>query len=489
MGTDGIVRLLLQLDSDTLFLYLPEIKEQAKSLTSVQAEHCALLVDYLEMDYQSKKDRLFPMLASGIITFDLVWALFKPGTIAVMRMDLFDDLQCFEVDYVTLHESEKKQHKAHYRIEGHTLAHDGKKFGYYDMQVELPRFKGTRQITKLAVYPLDYCGEPIETRTRLLNRGAKFVILQGVHTQSYDGQAVLPDKSRSVYIDGRIVIDKVGYKRSHAPVADASFNALGTGHDTFTEEQLLIASPLVSGFSLHRNRWFHFLVSKVKDVEWSDPFPSVVLPDSIKQSVEGLISAHNQHSSKVVKDIVEGKGDGVVLVLHGPSGCGKTLTAEAVAERLRVPLYSISAGELGEKPADLAENIRDIFELAHSWQAVLLVDEADALLEERRRGDTKRNAMVSTLLRSLEQYRGVMIMTTNYVDRFDTALSSRVHLFVEYKRLGRPDRKRLWAFCISRATDYKINFEDDDLEDLSKEELNAREVSLLPPAHCLLNLA
>lgn len=47
------------------------------------------------------------------------------------------------------------------------------------------------------------------------------------------------------------------------------------------------------------------------------------------------------------KDIVEGKGDGIALVLHGPSGSGKTLRAEAVSERLRVPLYSMSLPSRG----------------------------------------------------------------------------------------------------------------------------------------------
>jgi len=37
----------------------------------------------------------------------------------------------------------------------------------------------------------------------------------------------------------------------------------------------------------------------------------------------------------------------MIMLLSGPPGVGKTLTAESVAETLKVPLYMMSAGDLG----------------------------------------------------------------------------------------------------------------------------------------------
>ena len=75
-----------------------------------------------------------------------------------------------------------------------------------------------------------------------------------------------------------------------------------------------------------------------------------------------------------------GKGRGLVAVLHGPPGTGKTLTAEGIAELLKRPLYMVSVGELGTNSRELELELNKILDVAHSWGAVLLLDEADVFL-------------------------------------------------------------------------------------------------------------
>ena len=79
-------------------------------------------------------------------------------------------------------------------------------------------------------------------------------------------------------------------------------------------------------------------------------------------------------------DFFTGKGRGLVAVLHGPPGTGKTLTAEGIAELLKRPLYMVSVGELGTNSRDLETELNKILDVAHSWGAVLLLDEADVFL-------------------------------------------------------------------------------------------------------------
>jgi AAA+ superfamily predicted ATPase len=83
-----------------------------------------------------------------------------------------------------------------------------------------------------------------------------------------------------------------------------------------------------------------------------------------------------------------------VIVLHDPPGVGKTLTAESVAEYTQKPLYPINIGELTAEQS-VVQRLQDLFLQASRWDAVLLLDEADVVLEKRSYEDLRRNGIVS----------------------------------------------------------------------------------------------
>lgn len=59
------------------------------------------------------------------------------------------------------------------------------------------------------------------------------------------------------------------------------------------------------------------------------------------------------------------------------------MTAELIAELLQKALMPISAGELGTMAEAIEERLPRIFKRASRWKVVLLLDEADVLLEQR----------------------------------------------------------------------------------------------------------
>jgi hypothetical protein len=165
-----------QVDPHTLFHYYGEIKtyvrkvlkpklksarrSKEKKLCTQQVAQCKLLLEYLDEDYTTIRKALKPMLKAGTITYDLVWALFKPNTIAFApTYNNKDDPRCFRVDVSYEYESWLTQAKS-LVVDGKYLEYDGKAFGLGDHQVQIQAFKGHKKITSLSAYPLKYHKDP-----------------------------------------------------------------------------------------------------------------------------------------------------------------------------------------------------------------------------------------------------------------------------------------------------------------------------------------
>jgi hypothetical protein len=133
----------------------------------------------------------------------------------------------------------------------------------------------------------------------------------------------------------------------------------------------------------------------------ADVFEKLELRYEHRRHILALIQAHfrnkelDKEGTLQTQDLIRGKGKGVVILLHGAPGVGKTATAEAVAQKFGRPLFPITCGDLGFYPDKVEENLGEIFRLAHLWDCVLLLDEADVFLTARSPRDIKQNALVS----------------------------------------------------------------------------------------------
>lgn len=227
-----------------------------------------------------------------------------------------------------------------------------------------------------------------------------------------------------------------------------------------------------------------FPVSNIHEIKWNEKaFESLVLPEDQKSIVKALVESHTGKNiaSSTIDDIIQGKGRGLVSVLHGPPGVGKTLTAEGIAELLKRPLYCVSSGELGTNPAVLEQELNKILDIAHSWGAVLLLDEADVFLERRTMADMHRNALVSIFLRLLEYFQGILFLTTNRVETFDDAFQSRIHVALRYNELGFKAKFKIWKMFLEMVrVKYGADSPDvlshEEIEWLAKRKLNGRQV-------------
>lgn len=202
-----------------------------------------------------------------------------------------------------------------------------------------------------------------------------------------------------------IEVDKDGDPIVQTRAVDQLAEDATTKNRTFTEEELLLTSPVMLGFAFSEKLWLEFTISGIHEISWNeDAFDSLVLPPNQKSIVRALVESHKFSAHKAIDDVVQGKGKGLVSVLHGPPGTGKTLTAEGISELLRCPLYMVSAGELGTDPARLEHELQKILDIAHSWGAILLLDEADVFLEKREVHDIHRNALGESISHLTDQH-------------------------------------------------------------------------------------
>ena len=155
--------------------------------------------------------------------------------------------------------------------------------------------------------------------------------------------------------------------------------------DVFHIHPEAFCHPAVRGYCLTLKAWTSFRVQNISDIKWNaNAFEALVIPPARKTLLEALVKQQSVHKTDAeIDDVIAGKGQGLVLLLTGPPGTGKTLTAESIADHLHIPLYAVSASELGDTVAEIEQHFGQALRLAASWNAVLLLDEADAFLEKR----------------------------------------------------------------------------------------------------------
>ena len=222
------------------------------------------------------------------------------------------------------------------------------------------------------------------------------------------------------------------------------------------------------------------IVEHIYPVQWNKlAFERLVLKPDPKELIEALVSVHM--SSKQSTDVIEGKGNGLIILLHGSPGTGKTLTAESVAELVEKPLYRVTCGDIGTDAEGVEAYLESILHIGKIWGCVVLLDEADVFLEERSLADLERNALVSVFLRVIEYYDGILILTSNRVGHFDEAFRSRIKLALHYTSLTKADRKKVWRNFfkgLRESSKSDVDYEDldDHLDDLAEFTLNGREI-------------
>lgn len=486
-------------------------------LEGVAKEHLELLMSIMRQELGPVIQLRDDYFKNRAVAFEHAWTLFPPGctvlghkngkpVAAKFRRGFYVDTPCGKM----------------YTLKCRIIDWDGCTMGWTDLDQHIPGFLGTMPFTSLPCHPLEYDDQAAGVKSMLTERGRRFEALAGYCYRSYRGVALWhaePRKTVRENVQSRIVVDGANWEKenydhqvvitalhreddgrntmcrrrdSFASVvsscsstsppgeSDGAEGDSGAVRPSLTEEQLLVTSPMVRGYALRNKRWMEFFVDDVGDVEFDEQaFSSLVLPGDKKELILAFAQSQARYKD-AFDDVISGKGKGIIVLLSGGPGIGKTLTAESVAEEMRVPLYAMSAGDLGSDAYDVENNLTRTLAMVADWNAVLLLDECDVFLEARGPHDLERNRIVAIFLRTLEYYQGILFLTTNRVRDMDPAFASRVHVSLEYPDLDAAARAAVWRSFLSRCV---VDGADTSVKGDAAHDVSAADVDVLSELH------
>jgi SpoVK/Ycf46/Vps4 family AAA+-type ATPase len=155
----------------------------------------------------------------------------------------------------------------------------------------------------------------------------------------------------------------------------------------------------------------------------------------VKKPVRGRVT---KNVAEIARHFKSSKTpSGTIALFAGPSGSGKSKAAQTLAAETGLDVYRIDlAAVVNKYIGETEKNLARVLETAETRDVILLFDEADALFgqrtEVRNAPDRYANIDANYLLQRIEQYSGLVILTTNNKKKLDPALLRRVRFVIEF---------------------------------------------------------
>ncbi|KAH8808670.1 P-loop containing nucleoside triphosphate hydrolase protein [Xylogone sp. PMI_703] len=451
--------------NDEVFRYRKRIQDAAVKKGELAVKHVEVLLELIDTEYATRLKDIDAMFPKGTSSFKILREAFQPDDIIVDSR--LDNPRSYRVISAYYEEEDSFSKPTSFTIQEYT---------------------GIEYLNTLEVFPLKYHPNKDAVEKVLVDRGRKFAALKGRHHKiykepvhplnSYQRDDIYTPQSSDepLEISSEVIIDTATFNRFNPSYLIRVTHNIGDEltNGELTDRHLMICTDQIPFFSLKTRQFHRGNISNIDDKIFDqDVFSRLVLPGPTKQLIRVLVENHSK--GRNFDDFIKGKGQGLVLLLHGPPGVGKTMTAEAVAEYTRRPLYIATSGELGATPKELEAALKRVLDISNAFGAALLLDEADIFLEQRTLSDLQRNALVSIFLRLLEYYKGILFLTTNRVETFDHAFHSRIHITLGYSTHDFQTREQIWRNFGAHMTG-TMDIEDEHYKELSSWELNGRQI-------------
>ena len=192
----------------------------------------------------------------------------------------------------------------------------------------------------------------------------------------------------------------------------------------------------------------------------------ILAPETVKE-LESVVS-YFKNKDKLFKDWGLSKKykdmDGLAVNLYGEPGTGKTMAAHAIAKALDLKMICVDYAEIESKyVGETSKNLASMFKSAVKQNAMIFFDEADALLSRRvtnmtLAADVSVNQTRSVLLTLLNDYQGVIVFATNFIQNFDAAFLRRIRYHILFNLPDVQEREKLWRLYIPQEMPVNVDY-------------------------------
>ena len=242
------------------------------------------------------------------------------------------------------------------------------------------------------------------------------------------------------------------FRLTDEQIQDAVVDAHHRAAQSLTGQRMVTSADL---FAAARARTSDQLVHLARKIEPRHAWNDLVLPKDQMTQLHELCDQMRYRPRVLGEWGFDQKlslGKGLNVLFAGPSGTGKTMAAEVVAGDLGLDLYKIDLSTVVSKYiGETEKNLERIFGAARNSNAILFFDEADALFgkrsEVRDAHDRYANVEISYLLQKMEEYDGLVVLTSNLNKNMDEAFVRRMHFTIEFPYPDEEARRRIWEIA------------------------------------------
>ncbi len=159
-----------------------------------------------------------------------------------------------------------------------------------------------------------------------------------------------------------------------------------------------------------------------------------------------MLNLESRYEVSRMVQALQARGHGT-LCFYGLPGTGKTALAEYIASTLGRTILIRQASDIMSKfIGETEQNMAAMFAEAESENALLLLDEADSFLQDRRGAQrTYEVTEVNEMLQGMERFNGIFICTTNLLERIDQAALRRFTFKIRFKPLTAAQREAMFV--------------------------------------------